>query len=58
MIKIYKVDTFEKLEYLLNTLHERGAKWCDGESLDNKKQSIIFGVFGEMVFLFTKWVRQ
>lgn len=27
MIKIYKVNTFEKLEYLLNTLHERGAKW-------------------------------
>lgn len=36
MIKIYKVDSFEKLEYLLNTLHERGAKWGNGESLDNE----------------------
>ena len=35
-IKIYKVDSFEKLEYLLNTLHERGAKWGNGESLDNE----------------------
>lgn len=26
MIKIYKVNTFEKFEYLLNTLHERGAR--------------------------------
>jgi len=36
MIKIYKVNTFEKLEYLLNTLHERGAKWGNGDSLDNE----------------------
>lgn len=36
MIKIYKVDTFEKLEYLLNTLHERGAKWTNEKSLDDK----------------------
>lgn len=36
MIKIYKVDTFEKLEYLLNTLHERGAKWDSGEPLDSE----------------------
>ena len=37
MIKIYKVNTFEKLEYLLNTLHEQGAKWCDDCILDDKK---------------------
>ena len=36
MIKIYKVDTFEKLEYLLNALHERGAKWDSGEPLDSE----------------------
>lgn len=36
MIKIYKVDSFEKLEYLLNTLHERGAKWDSGEPLDSE----------------------
>lgn len=38
MIKIYKVDSFEKLEYLLNTLHERGAKWNNGDPLDSKGQ--------------------
>lgn len=38
MIKIYKVDTFEKLEYLLNTLHERGAKWSSGDELDDKEK--------------------
>ena len=37
MIKIYKVNTLEKLEYLLNKLHERGAKWLDGCSLDDKE---------------------
>lgn len=37
MIKIYKVNTFEKFEYLLSTLHERGAKWVDGKSLDDKE---------------------
>ncbi|WP_303765601.1 DUF3310 domain-containing protein [Abiotrophia defectiva] len=37
MIKIYKVDTFEKFDYLLKTLHGRGAKWCDECILDNKK---------------------
>ena len=53
MIKIYKVDTFEKLEYLLNTLHGRGAKWCDGESLDNKKAiHNIWGVWGDGVFIY------
>lgn len=53
MIKIYKVNTFEKLEYLLNTLHERGAKWCDGESLDNKKAiHNIWGVWGDGVFIY------
>ena len=36
MNKIYKVNTFEKLEYLLKTLHERGAKWASGHSLDNE----------------------
>lgn len=36
MIKIYKVNTFEKFEYLLKTLHERGAKWDSGHSLDNE----------------------
>lgn len=37
MIKIYKVNTFEKFEYLLNKLHERGAKWVDGKCLDDKE---------------------
>ena len=36
MIKIYKVNTFEKFQYLLNTLHERGAKWVSGDPLDNE----------------------
>lgn len=41
MIKIYKVDSLEKYEYLLNKLHERGAKWfseipLDSEFLANK----------------------
>ena len=36
MIKIYKVNTFEKLEYLLGALHERGAKWTNEKSLDDK----------------------
>ena len=35
MNKIYKVDSFEKLEYLLNTLHERGAKWLTGKALNS-----------------------
>ena len=38
MNKIYKVNTFEKFEYLLNKLHERGAKWSDGCSLDDKEE--------------------
>lgn len=38
MIKIYKVNTFEKFEYLLSTLHERGAKWIDKCSLDDKEE--------------------
>lgn len=38
MNKVYKVNTFEKLEYLLNTLHERGAKWSNGNPLNNKAQ--------------------
>lgn len=37
MNKVYKVDSFEKLEYLLNTLHDRGAKWPNGDSLDDKE---------------------
>ena len=36
MIKIYKVDTFEKFEYLLKKLHERGAKWGSGDALDDE----------------------
>lgn len=36
MIKIYKVNTLEKYKYLLGALHERGAKWGNGESLDNE----------------------
>ena len=38
MNKIYKVDSFEKLEYLLNTLHERGAKWDSGTRLNDKER--------------------
>ena len=46
MIKIYKVDTFEKFEYLLNKLHERGAKWIDGCSLgDTEAANIIWDRF-------------
>lgn len=37
MNKVYKVDSFEKLEYLLNSLHDRGAKWPNGDSLDDKE---------------------
>lgn len=37
MNKIYKVNTLEKLEYLLGALHERGAEWLDGCSLDDKE---------------------
>lgn len=36
MIKIYKVDTFEKYKYLLGALHERGVKWASGDPLDNE----------------------
>lgn len=36
MIKIYKVDTFYKFEYLLKKLHERGAKWGSGDALDDE----------------------
>ena len=42
MIKIYKVNTFEKFEYLLKTLHERGAKWASGHSLDNEAMAKMF----------------
>lgn len=46
MIKIYKVNTFEKFEYLLKTLHERGAKWIDGCSLgDTEAANIIWDRF-------------
>lgn len=38
MNKIYKVDSFEKLEYLLNTLHERGAKWASGDEVNDKEK--------------------
>lgn len=45
MIKIYKVDAFEKFEYLLNTLHERGVKWMSGDTLDNEVLTKIFWDF-------------
>lgn len=45
MIKIYKVNTFEKFEYLLNTLHERGVKWMSGDTLDNEVLTKIFWDF-------------
>lgn len=38
MNKVYKVDSLEKLEYLLNTLHERGAKWSSGDELNDKEK--------------------
>lgn len=41
MIKIYKVNTFEKLKYLLSTLHERGAKWANGDLLDDEAMANI-----------------
>lgn len=41
MIKIYKVDTYEKFEYLLNKLHERGAEWGSGDPLDNEAMAKI-----------------
>ena len=41
MIKIYKVNTFEKLEYLLNTLHERGVEWASGYRLDDEAMAKI-----------------
>lgn len=46
MIKIYKVNTFEKFEYLLKTLHERGAKWMNGDALDNEFLAKILWDFG------------
>ena len=36
MNKIYKVDSLEKYEYLLNKLHELGVKWANGKYLDNE----------------------
>ena len=45
MIKIYKVNTFEKFQYLLNTLHERGVKWMSGDTLDNEVLTKIFWDF-------------
>lgn len=36
MIKIYKVNTYEKFQYLLKILHDRGAKWASGEPLDRE----------------------
>jgi len=45
MIKIYKVNTFEKFEYLLNTLHERGVKWMSGDTLGNEVLAKIFWDF-------------
>lgn len=42
MIKIYKVDTFEKFEHLLKKLHERGAKWGSGDALDDEAMAKMF----------------
>ena len=41
MIKIYKVNTFEKLKYLLSTLHERGVEWASGDRLDDEAMANI-----------------
>lgn len=55
MIKIYKVNTFEKFEYLLNTLHERGAEWSNGEPLYSKKQiHSIWGDCGDGVVIYKR----
>lgn len=54
MIKIYKVNTFEKLKYLLSTLHERGAKWANGGLLDDEAMAnmhwILSGCNGIAVY--------
>lgn len=54
MIKIYKVDSFEKFEYLLNILHERGAKWANGDLLDDEPMAsmhwILSGCNGIAVY--------
>lgn len=54
MIKIYKVNTFEKFEYLLSTLHERGAKWANGGLLDDEAMAnmhwILSGCNGIAVY--------
>ncbi len=47
MIKIYKVNTFEKFWYLLNTLHERGAEWGSGDRLDDEAMAKIHWGFCE-----------
>lgn len=47
MIKIYKVNTFEKFEYLLKTLHERGAEWGSGDRLDDEAMAKIHWGFCE-----------
>lgn len=53
MIKIYKVDSLEKLEYLLNTLHERGSEWVDGKPLDSKKDILnTWNVFDDGVVIY------
>lgn len=54
MIKIYKVNTFEKFWYLLNTLHERGAEWASGDRLDDEAMAnmhwILSGCNGIAVY--------
>lgn len=54
MIKIYKVNTFEKFEYLLSTLHEKGAKWANGGLLDDEAMAnmhwILSGCNGIAVY--------
>lgn len=47
MIKIYKVNTFEKFWYLLNTLHEQGAEWGSGDRLDDEAMAKIHWGFCE-----------
>ena len=47
MIKIYKVNTYEKFEYLLKTLHERGVEWASGDRLDDEAMAKIHWGFCE-----------
>lgn len=46
MIKIYKVNSLEKYEYLLGALHEKGAKWGSGDHLDDEDMAKMLWGFG------------